>query len=456
MKKEYRLIVKLCHSLLFITACLTSSVVFSQNPIVPPGVYIADPEAHVGKDGHLYVYGSLDESNGYWCSHRHFILSSLDLKTWNIETNAFSSKGKNDEVPYTNELLFAPDCVTKGDSSYLYYCMPSGTFTEGVAAASSPLGPFENGTHLKGVYQIDPAVLLDDDGQAYFYWGQTAPKVAKLKPNMREIDTTTITNCLAGNYEDNYFNEGASIRKIGKLYYLIYAYGGRHNTRYQCTSLAYATSTSPMGPFQFRGVIIDNYGSNPVIENNHGSIQKFNGQWYVFYHRPSAGLKQFRKACIEPIKIEKDGSIREVEMSSQGASGPLPANMQIQAEWACQMSGNVRSQDFQSDNLWFGKLANLKNGDTAVYKYIQFGKATKNFVCKTLGGHGNGSVQVWVNDGRKKRMVADCEIKAYNKEDSYQIVSATLNESVEGKQAVTLLFKGFSEMPLDFDWFYFY
>jgi arabinoxylan arabinofuranohydrolase len=428
----------------------------AQNPIVPPGVYIADPEAYVGKDGRLYLFGSLDESDGYWCSHSYDILSTSDLRTWNIETNTFSSKGKNDEVPYSNELLFASDWVSKGDSCYLYYGMPSATLTEGVAVATTPWGPYEKGTHITGAYQIDPALFIDDDGQGYLYWGQGAPKVAKLKPRMREIDTATITNCLAGSYNENYFNEGSCVRKIGKLYYLVYAYGGRHNKRYQCTSLAYATSQSPMGPFHYRGIIIDNYGSNPVIENNHGSIQKFNGRWYVFYHRPTSGVKQFRKACIEPINIKKDGTISEVEMTSQGAPGPLPANMQIQAEWACEMSGNARSQDFKSDDLWFGKLANLENGDTAAYKYIQFGKGFKNVRFKTLGVHGEGQIEVWVNNGVKRKKVAGLEIKAFDKVQSYQIVTAPLNQIVKGKQAVTLIFKGFLNKPLDLDWFYFY
>lgn len=428
----------------------------AQNPIVPPGVYIADPEAYVGKDGRLYVFGSLDESSGHWCSHSYDILSTSDLRTWNIETNAFSSKGENDEVPYTNELLFASDWVSKGDSSYLFYGMPSAIFTEGVAVATTSLGPYKNGTPIAGACQIDPAVFIDEDGQGYLYWGQGAPKVARLEPNMRQIDTATITNCLAGSYDDNYFNEGASVRKIGKLYYLIYAYGGRHNKRYQCTSLAYAISKSPMGPFRYKGVIIDNYGSNPLIENNHGSIQKFNGQWYVFYHRPTGGVTQFRKACIEPITIKKDGSIAEVEMTSQGASGPLPANMQIQAEWACQMSGGAYSKDFKSEGLWFGKLANIKNGDTAEYKYIQFKKGFKHVRCKTLGVHGEGQIEVWIGKGGDRKKVANLKIEAFDKDRSYQIITSPLNEIVKGKQAVTLVFDGFSQSPLALDWFYFY
>jgi arabinoxylan arabinofuranohydrolase len=66
----------------------------AQNPIVPPGVYIADPSAHVWDDGKLYVHGSLDESTNYYCSWRHHVLYTDNLKNWKIVENVFSSKGK--------------------------------------------------------------------------------------------------------------------------------------------------------------------------------------------------------------------------------------------------------------------------------------------------------------------------------------------------------------------------
>ena len=80
----------------------------AQNPIIPPGVYIADPSARVWEDGKLYVYGSLDESTKYYCSWRHHVLETDNLITWKIHENRFASKGKNDQVPYSNALLFAP------------------------------------------------------------------------------------------------------------------------------------------------------------------------------------------------------------------------------------------------------------------------------------------------------------------------------------------------------------
>ena len=107
--------------ILFLAITLKS---FAQNPIVPPGIYIADPSAHVWNDGKLYIYGSLDESTDYYCSYRHHVLSTTDLQNWNITKDVFSSRGENDQVPYNDALLFAPDCQFKNGTYYLYYCQP--------------------------------------------------------------------------------------------------------------------------------------------------------------------------------------------------------------------------------------------------------------------------------------------------------------------------------------------
>ncbi len=96
----------------------------AQNPIVPAGVYIADPSAHVWNDGRLYVYGSLDESPEYYCSTRHHVLMTEDMNRWQIFENIFASAGPNDQVPQTDAPLYAPDCMFRNGIYFLYYCTP--------------------------------------------------------------------------------------------------------------------------------------------------------------------------------------------------------------------------------------------------------------------------------------------------------------------------------------------
>ena len=157
-----------------------------QNPVCPPGVYIADPSARVW-DNMLYLYGSTDQDCDYYCSWHHDIMYTSDLIKWNIAEKVFASKGENDEVKYNDNLLFAPDCMKSKGQYYLYYCQP-GMQAEGLAVADNPLGPFTKGRELNtGDYrQIDPAVFVDDDGSAYYLWGQFSLKIAKLKDNIPE------------------------------------------------------------------------------------------------------------------------------------------------------------------------------------------------------------------------------------------------------------------------------
>ncbi|MCL7764525.1 family 43 glycosylhydrolase [Polaribacter sp. Z014] len=426
---------------------------FAQNPIVPAGVYIADPEAHVWQDGKLYIYGSRDESNDYWCSHSHHVLSTDNLIDWNLDENVFSSEGKNDQVSYNDKLLFAPDCVFKEGKYYLYYCSPKGTTKTketGVAISDFPNGPFKNGKRIEGVNAIDPAVFIDDDGQGYLYWGQGNPKVAQLKSNLLEIDKSTIVKPL-DSLGNKYFHEGSSIRKIGEKYYFVFADESR---RGKPTCLGYAISDAPTGPFTYKGVIIDNYGSDPSVWNNHGSIEKFKGDWYVFYHRATHNSRKFRKACIEPIKINADGTIDEVEMTSQGASKPLKATGIIEAEWACGLSGNTHITANKELDIPIEQLSAIKNNDTAVYKYLDFNTDLKKIKIKTFNSSG-GIVEVRI-DKPNGKIIAEVNIDKQDENSFFQIDEAHIT-STKGIHAVYFIFKGKPNSILfNIDWFTFY
>ena len=408
---------------------------FAQNPIVPAGVYIADPSAHVWKDGKLYVYGSRDESPDYYCSWRHDVLSTSDLKKWTIVENVFASKGTNDQVSYSDDFLYAPDAQYKNGIYYLYYCLANGTKTEGVATSTSPNGPFTNGQNieLKGFNQIDPAVFIDEDGQAYYIWGQFTAKMAKLKPNMKEIDLSTIKDNIVTEKE-HFFHEGGYMVKRKGIYYFIYAHMGRAG---RPTCIGYSTSKSPMGPFKYGGVIIDNDHCDPGNWNNHGSIVEFNEQWYVFYHRATHNCNTMRKACLEPITFNADGSINEVEMTSQGAGSPLNAFNQIDAERACLLYGNVRIQAFTADNE---ELGGIHNKDVAGYKYIDFGKGADSVSIKVAPGKNAGKINVLL-DHSWGPSIGSMDIPGNGNGETWVTVTAKIKKTI-GVHALWLNFSG--------------
>jgi beta-xylosidase len=415
----------------------------AQNPIVPSGVYIADPTARVWGDDKLYIYGSLDESTEYYCSWRHHVLETDNLMTWKIHENRFASKGTNDQVPYSDALLFAPDCMYKDGTYYLYYCLSDINGTEGIATSPDPTGPFTNGKKidLGGIMEIDPAVFIDDDGQGYYIWGQFEAKIAKLKPNMIEIDTTTIITDLVTEKE-HFFHEGGYMVKRNDIYYFIYADISRGN---RPTCIGYATSNSPMGPFSYGGVIVDNNYSDPSNWNNHGSIVEYKGQWYVFYHRATHNSRMMRKACVEPIYFNEDGSINEVEMTSQGAGLPLNAFERIEAERACLLFGNVRIQAF--DN-YKEELGEINDQDNVAYKYIDFKEGIRNFTVSAAGIKG-GRISIRLDQPWRKQ-VGFIDIPPGDGEKWLEYTGEI--DEVEGVHALWLYFYGDEENLLKLDW----
>jgi beta-xylosidase len=365
----------------------------AQNPIAKPGLYIADPSSHVWKDGKLYIYGSRDENPAYYCSHDHYVLSTTDLIHWDVTPDAFASAGKNDQVPYSDEILYAPDCQYKNGTYYLYYTLASPVNTEGVATSNSPVGPFLNGKviDLGGINQIDPCVFIDDDGQGYYIWGQFSAKMAKLNPNMVEIDKSTIRDSVVTE-KDHFFHEGGYMVKRNGIYYFIYAHMGRADMP---TCIGYSTATSPMGPFKYGGVIVDNDHCDPGNWNNHGSIVEFKGKWYVLYHRATHNSVTMRKACIEPIEFNADGSINEVEMTTQGAAGPLNGLHKLDAERACLMFGNIRIIAFTADNE---ELAGIHPNDKVGYKYLDFGPGVDSITMRVAPGHEGGRIDIGLDN----------------------------------------------------------
>ncbi|MFH0759201.1 MAG: family 43 glycosylhydrolase [Bacteroidota bacterium] len=422
----------------------------AQNPIVPPGIYMADPTARVWEDGKLYIYGSVDESEEYYCSHRYHVLSTSDLATWTLHRNSFSSAGEDDQVPYNDALLFAPDCQVKGDSFYLYYCQPDRIHAEGVAVSENPTGPFKKASAINvGDYQqIDPCLFMDDDGQAYYMWGQFTMKMARMNPDMRTLDTTTIRDSVITEWE-HYFHEGPHMVKRNGIYYLLYAHLGRAGIP---SCIGYSTSTSPMGPFQYRGVIVDNDHSDPGNWNNHGSMMEFNGQWYVFYHRSTHNSQMMRKACTEPIFFNEDGSIDEVEMTSQGAGPPLQATSLIPAERACLLHGNLRIRAFAETNE---ELTGICRDDRAAYKYVDFGTGVDTIVVRVKPGTFPGGIN-FMADMPWGPNLGYVEVPQGEDKDGWITVSAPVEGGdVEGVRALWLVFHTAGDEAFSVDWLMF-
>lgn len=408
------------------------------NPILPVRHFVPDPEARQWKDGRMYIYGSYDFSgDNAYCSNEYRVFSSADLIDWTDHGVGFRSNGPLTDVPWSDALLFAPDCIYKDGLYYLYFCMADNS--EGVATSPSPYGSFKNAVPVEGAHgdAIDPAIFIDDDGQAYLYWGQFHCRGARLKPDMSAIDPETLDTNLI-NEKEHGFHEGPSMRKRNGLYYLVYC----DTSRGKATSISYAVGKSPLGPFVKGGIIVDNTGCDRETWNNHGSIAEFNGQWYIFYHRSSQASKYSRRACIEPIHFNEDGSIREVEMTTQGVDGPLDAQERMEAWRACLLSGMVRTEPLDGVDTGFAGecLSRIENGDWAAYKLIDFKDGVSSFEARVGSLAYGGSIEVRV-DSPDGLVIGLCQVPNTDGWHQWETVSCTV-QGVQGVHAVYLIFKG--------------
>lgn len=433
-------------SALFLLLLSAATSLLARNPISPPQVCPADPSAKVGADGRLYVYCSYDEAPDHYCSHTNGILSTADMKTWQWHPDRYVTAGKNDMLPDNDAILYAPDCQYRDGQYYFYFSQP-GKIATGVAVSPSPTGPFSQATFLNvGRHlEIDPSTFIDDDGQAYHVWGQFTLKIAKLNADMRTLDESSIQDNVLTEKE-HHFHEGAYLTKRNGLYYLVYADISRAGMP---TCLGYATSRSPTGPYQYRGVIVDNDHCNPGNWNNHGSIVEFGGRWYVFYHRSTQGVVMMRKACVEPITFREDGSIPEVEMTTQGAEGPLDSRLRIEAEEACTLMGNVR--------VTFGPdggeiLTGIRSGDRATYKYLNFQSPTKKLRLRVKPGR-NDSTVTFHQDQAWHREIAKVPLKGSPDGQWTEIVCDAADLS--GVHAVVINFAGSGDTGPELDWWRF-
>lgn len=407
------------------------------NPIVPEGVYIADLEVRQMPDGRIYVYGSKDEPGTAWCSPRYNVLSSSDLVNWDMEQISFATQGMGKQTAYSEEILYAPDCIHHDGRYYLYYCLTDDS--EGVAVADSPYGPFKNGKKIEGIQGIDPSVFIDDDGQAYLFWGQWHARGAKLNKEMNAIEGEIHDSLLT--YDKHCFNEGSSVRKRNGIYYFVYGSHSQHGES-NCATLDYATATSPFGPYTYRGVIIDNWGSGRNLVNNHGCITEINGQWYIAYHRPTHASSSMRKACLEPITFNEDGTIQQVEMTTQGAGGPMSPALRMEAYRACLLSGNVYPTVRRPENdVPVEYLTGIRDGDCAYWKYYDFDQAEVNrFICKTWDKNLSAQIEIRL-DNPDGELLGTCPLKPNNGETAYAIHETAI-KTPKGKHALVLVFKG--------------
>ena len=353
-------------------------VTVAQNPIVHDQ-FTADPTARVFNN-RLYLYPSHDipapagQRQDWFCMADYHVFSSDNMTEWTDHGIILSQE----QVPWGKAdgySMWAPDCVEKNGTYYFYYpnAPASGRgFAIGVATASRPEGPFSpEPTAIAGISGIDPCVLIDNDGQAYIYWSGMGIRGARLKPNMKEVDgdLTEIalpqggTMRVAGQAMEGLpdgFKEGPFAFRRDNWYYLTFPWvrGETGEGKNPTETLAYAMSRSPLGPWDFKGIIMAEHDNG--CWTNHHSLVEYQGQWYLFYHRNhySPNMDKRRSACIERVSFNADGTIKEVRPTLRGV-GVTDATHRIEIDRYSSASAGVAANYIDTTDYFRGWSADL-------------------------------------------------------------------------------------------------
>ncbi|MCR5199177.1 MAG: family 43 glycosylhydrolase [Prevotella sp.] len=343
----------------------------AQNPIIRDQ-FTADPTARVFND-RIYLYPSHDifppegQRQDWFSMEDYHVFSSENLTDW-TDHGMIVTQNKVPWVRPNSYSMWAPDCVYRNGKYYFYF--PSapaagGGFAVGVAIADRPEGPFiPEPEPIKGINGIDPCVLLANDGNAYIFWGNG--RCAKLKDNMKELaDDNPRETVKWGNREmemvgvnclkdlPNRQAEGPFAFEYNGNYYLTYPY-----VREKTEVLAYAMSKNPMGPYEYKGLIMAEQPNG--CWTNHHSIVNYKGQWYLFYHHNyfSPRDDKRRSACIEKLYFNPDGTIKEVKQTLRGV-GINKATEKIEIDRYSTASSDVTEALIDTVNTFRGFQATL-------------------------------------------------------------------------------------------------
>ncbi len=483
------------------------------NPFLPLYECVPDGEPHVFGD-RVYIYGSHDKLGGEtFCMLDYVVYSAAidNLKEWRYEGITYSAK---QDPLYCEErkYMYAPDVVQGNDGRYYLYYALSGDFGVGgyhgpisVAVCDSPAGKYKylgvvkyaDGSVMNDYVCFDPGVINDNGtiriyyGTQYMFeeendiftnedlinqemsmFGKTREQILDFAKNKQstmgaimltvEDDMLTVKDnpkhiipykIKGTDFEQHGFFEASSIRKVNGKYYFIYSSMKNHE-------LCYAVSDYPDRDFKFGGTIVSNgdVGFNGredkdrlnMTGTTHGSIENINGEWYVFYHRLTHKSDYSRQACAEKIKINADGSIDQVEITSCGLNGGALIGKGIYpASIACNITngnmphGSNKIYDFSFPNVNHRTddkgnithfIAEISDNTMIGFKYFDFDSLDK--ITLTLRGNFKGNIKIATAE--KSDTLGELDVSLTDDFKNYTVDIKPLC----GVKAIYLFFKG--------------
>ena len=441
---------------LLITSSLAIQKSDAQNPLIRDQ-FTADPTGRVFKNK-LYVFPSHDifavegkGRPGWFCMEDYHVFSSENLSDW-TDHGVIVSQYNVDWVDSTSYSMWAPDCIERNGKYYFYFPAntnivgPNGRkgFGIGVAVADQPEGPYTPQKEpIKGIFGIDPNILIDNDGQAYIYWSLGNIYVAKLKENMLELDSDPM---IIENLPTKGLKEGPFVFERNGIYYLTFPHVENKIER-----LEYAVGKSPIGPFEMTGVIMNESPMN--CWTNHHSVLQYNDQWYLFYHQNalSPDFDKNRAICLDSLFFNADGTIQTVEPTLRGV-GLSSASNEIQIDRYSEISETGTNIAFNDTTNTFNGWNTIFNEKGAWIKYnaVDFGKKKMKNIRIKARSNTESIIQIKLNniDGP-----VIGEIKLSNNSE-WKTTEQKLSKYPKGIQNIVLETKDVNQTEIDWIQFF--
>ncbi|TDN90377.1 carbohydrate binding protein with CBM6 domain [Salegentibacter sp. 24] len=430
---------------LFLLLLFISKAVISQNPIIQTN-YTADPAPMVYNDK-LYLYTSHDEDESTWFTMNDWRLyTTEDMVNWTDHGPILAY----DDFDWAKQNAWAPQAIQRDGKFYMYVPITDrdGKNGIGVAVANSPYGPFIDplGKPLisNSNADIDPSVIIDDDGQAYLFWGNPVCYYVKLNEDMISLkgQISQIPNTIEafgkreGEKDDRRpttYEEGPWVYKRNNTYYLFFAAGPLPE------HIGYSTSKNITGPYKYRGVVMPQQGGSFT---NHPGIVDFKGNTYFFYHNAAlpGGSGFTRSVAVEELIFNKDGSIQTMEMTdgiteSLGTLNPYVKNEAETIAW----SEGIKSKE---SSLVGNFIVATRNNAYSMLREVDFRADGASEFTARLGTTHNGNVSMEIRlDALDGKLIGSLEVPLTGGSDRWELVTTTVDK-VTGVHDLYFIFKG--------------
>ncbi|WP_338357419.1 glycoside hydrolase family 43 protein [Yeosuana marina] len=418
--------------------CKTLTVnCFSQNEIDQKAIiqtkYTADPAPMVYNDT-IFLYTSHDEDDAEGFKMINWLLyTSTDMVNW-TEHGAVASL-KDFSWARQDNGAWAVQCIERNGKFYLYCPMHGNGI--GVLVSDSPYGPFKDPLGKRLIEtdhiwnDIDPSPFIDDDGQAYLYWGNPDVYYVKLNEDMISISGEVVKEpSKPKNYQ-----EGPWIWKRKGHYYLAYA------STCCPEGIGYAMSNSPTGPWEYKGMIVD---ASELTRGNHPGIIEYKGKSYCFGHsydllkQSTSTFYERRSVDADEIIYNADGTIQNhhywsVEGPKQIETlNPFKRNEAETIAW----SEGVKTDKSSQVGVY---VTQIQSGDYIQVKGVDFGKGTKAFEINAASMTG-GRIQIRLDD-KEGTSIGTCEIANTGGWDSWKLFKTKIS-NVKGVHDLFFVFDG--------------